>query len=223
MDSVESKTTERSEHGRGFPFREFEPKWYERWTAEGLFACDTDSPKPKYYCLNMFPYPSGDLHVGHGRNYILGDVVVRRKIMEGYEVLAPMGWDAFGLPAENAAIKRSIHPRQWTFDNIGKFKEQFREWGIGLDWSREIAACHPGYYRWTQWIFLQLFKRGLAEKRSAPVNWCPSCVTVLANEQVVDGRVRAVRNHRRAEAALAVVLQDHALRAGAPGRSGRPG
>ncbi len=201
MDSVEPKAAgersggaergaagERSgDYGRGFPFREFEPKWTGRWARDGLFRCDTDSAKPKYYCLNMFPYPSGDLHVGHGRNYILGDVVVRRKIMEGYEVLAPMGWDAFGLPAENAAIQRGIHPRQWTFDNIGKFKDQFREWGIGLDWSREIAACHPGYYRWTQWLFLQLFRRGLAEKRSAPVNWCPSCVTVLANEQVVDG------------------------------------
>jgi leucyl-tRNA synthetase len=175
------------EGARNYPFREFEPKWRERWEREGLFRCDTDSPKAKYYCLNMFPYPSGDLHVGHGRNYILGDVVVRRKIMEGYEVLAPMGFDAFGLPAENAAIQRGIHPLKWTLDNIATFKAQFAEWGIGLDWSREIAACHPGYYRWTQWIFLQLFKQGLAEKRSAPVNWCPSCATVLANEQVVDG------------------------------------
>ncbi len=173
--------------GRNPPFREFEPRWRERWEREGLFRCDTDSPKTKYYCLNMFPYPSGDLHVGHGRNYILGDVVVRRKLMEGYEVLAPMGFDAFGLPAENAAIQRGIHPLKWTRDNIVAFKAQFEEWGIGLDWSREIAACHPGYYRWTQWIFLQLFERGLAEKRSAPVNWCPSCATVLANEQVVDG------------------------------------
>ena len=189
MDSVESKTgAERAAEGsKSYPFREFEAKWYERWDESGLFRCDTEGAKPKYYCLNMYPYPSGDLHVGHGRNYILGDVVVRRKIMEGYEVLAPMGWDAFGLPAENAAIKHGIHPRKWTLDNIAKFKAQFREWGVGLDWTREIAACHPGYYKWTQWIFTRLFKRGLAEKRLSPVNWCPSCATVLANEQVVDG------------------------------------
>jgi leucyl-tRNA synthetase len=172
---------------RGFPFLTFEPKWRDRWEAEELFRADLTAPRTKYYCLNMFPYPSGDLHVGHGRNYILGDVVVRRKIMEGFEVLAPMGWDAFGLPAENAAIEKKIHPGEWTRRNIKSFKEQFREWGIGLDWTREIAACHPGYYRWTQWIFLQLYHRGLAEKRFAPVNWCPSCATVLANEQVVDG------------------------------------
>jgi len=187
---VESKTEspkEGAEAGRGYPFREFEPKWTAAWEAGGLFRCDAEKAVRKYYCLNMFPYPSGDLHVGHGRNYILGDVVVRRKLMEGYEVLAPMGWDAFGLPAENAAIEKGIHPREWTVRNIRKFKDQFREWGIGLDWSREIAACHPGYYKWTQWIFLQLLKAGLAEKREAPVNWCPSCATVLANEQVVDG------------------------------------
>ena len=172
---------------RGFPFTQFEEKARERWDAEALFRADLNSSRTKYYCLNMFPYPSGDLHVGHGRNYILGDVVVRRKIMEGYALLAPMGWDAFGLPAENAAIEKKIHPGEWTRRNIKSFKEQFREWGIGLDWTREIAACHPGYYRWTQWLFLQLFNRGLAEKRFAPVNWCPSCATVLANEQVVDG------------------------------------
>ncbi len=189
VDSVESKTgpDRAGEGSRSYPFREFESKWYERWEESGLFRCDTASERTKYYCLNMYPYPSGDLHVGHGRNYILGDVVVRRKIQEGYELLAPMGWDAFGLPAENAAIQRGIHPRKWTLDNIAKFKAQFREWGVGLDWTREIAACHPGYYKWTQWIFTRLFKRGLAEKRLSPVNWCPSCATVLANEQVVDG------------------------------------
>jgi leucyl-tRNA synthetase len=183
-----ARDTERGrDDGRGYPFAAFEPKWYERWEAAGLFRCDTDSARTKYYCLNMYPYPSGDLHVGHGRNYILGDVVVRRKIMEGYEVLAPMGWDAFGLPAENAAIASGTHPREWTVRNIHAFKQQFRMWGIGLDWTREIAACHPGYYKWTQWLFVKLFERGLAEKREAPVNWCPSCATVLANEQVVDG------------------------------------
>jgi leucyl-tRNA synthetase len=167
-----------------FPFSEYEPRWRARWEESGLFRVDLDTTKPKYYCLNMFPYPSGDLHVGHGRNYIIGDVVVRRKLMEGYEVLAPMGWDAFGLPAENAAIQNGIHPSVWTVRNIARFKEQFSEWGIGLDWTREIAACHPGYYRWTQWLFLRLYERGLAYKAEAPVNWCPSCGTVLANEQV---------------------------------------
>jgi leucyl-tRNA synthetase len=188
VDKVQSGVSREHEVDEGhYPFHEFEPKWRDRWEEVGLFQVDLDSSRKKYYCLNMFPYPSGDLHVGHGRNYILGDVVVRRRTMEGFEVLAPMGWDAFGLPAENAAIKEGIHPRDWTLVNIEKFKEQFREWGIGLDWTREIAACHPGYYRWTQWLFLQLFHAGLAEKRLAPVNWCPSCATVLANEQVVDG------------------------------------
>jgi len=135
----------------------------------------------------MFPYPSGDLHVGHGRNYIIGDVVVRRKLMDGHAVLAPMGWDAFGLPAENAAIQNGIHPGVWTYDNIKRFKTQFAQWGIGLDWTREIAACHPGYYQWTQWLFLKLYAKGLAYKAEAPVNWCASCGTVLANEQVEDG------------------------------------
>jgi leucyl-tRNA synthetase len=187
MAQTKGEKAPRQERDDRIPFREFEPRWRSRWEEEGLFRADLDSSRPKYYCLNMFPYPSGDLHVGHGRNYILGDVVVRRKIMEGHEVLAPMGWDAFGLPAENAAIQNRIHPRQWTVANIRSFKEQFRQWGIGLDWSREIAACHPGYYKWSQWLFLQLYKHGLAEKRQAPVNWCPSCATVLANEQVVDG------------------------------------
>lgn len=178
---------EASRHTReaSHPFAEYEPRWRARWEAERLFEVDLSSPKPKYYCLNMYPYPSGDLHVGHGRNYIIGDVVVRRKLMEGYAVLAPMGWDAFGLPAENAAIQKGIHPGVWTLENIRRFKEQFKAWGIGLDWTREIAACHPGYYRWTQWIFLKLYEKGLAYKAQAPVNWCPSCSTVLANEQVV--------------------------------------
>ncbi len=168
-----------------FPFREYEPRWRAAWDEEKLFQVDLDAPKPKYYCLNMFPYPSGDLHVGHGRNYIIGDLVVRRKLMEGHAVLAPMGWDAFGLPAENAAIKNKIHPGVWTRNNIRSFKEQFAAWGIGMDWTREIAACHPGYYRWTQWLFLKLYEKGLAYRAKAPVNWCPSCNTVLANEQVI--------------------------------------
>ena len=148
---------------------------------------DPDSPKKKYYCLMMFPYPSSALHVGHGRNYIIGDVVARYKIMRKYNILAPMGWDAFGLPAENAAIKSGIHPKVSTFNNIRTMKKQLRSWGVGYDWTREIASCQPDYYKWTQWIFLQLYEKGLAYRKKASVNWCPSCQTVLANEQVVNG------------------------------------
>ncbi len=168
-----------------FPFREAEPKWQERW--EALFRCDTADAARKYYCLMMFPYPSGDLHVGHGRNYIIGDALARFKMMQGANVLAPMGWDAFGLPAENAAIKNDIHPAVWTERNIESMKRQFYRWGVIYDWSREVAACRPDYYRWTQWIFLRLFRAGLAYREAASVNWCPSCKTVLANEQVAGG------------------------------------
>ncbi len=149
---------------------------------------DESSRKPKYYCLMMFPYPSAALHVGHGRNYIIGDVVARYKLMRGYNVLAPMGWDAFGLPAENAAIRENIHPAVSTREHIRKMKEQLNQWGVLYDWSRELATCKPGYYKWTQWVFLQLYEKGLAYKKLAPVNWCPSCSTTLANEEVVDGK-----------------------------------
>ena len=168
-----------------FPFQEVEPKWQERW--ESLFRCDTDRFENKYYCLMMFPYPSGDLHVGHGRNYIIGDALARYKMMEGANVLAPMGWDSFGLPAENAAIQKNIHPAVWTEQNIATMKRQFCRWGVLYDWSREVASCRPEYYRWTQWIFVRLFRAGLAYREEASVNWCPSCKTVLANEQVVGG------------------------------------
>jgi len=168
-----------------FPFKAIEPKWQKRW--EELFRCDIDNTENKYYCLMMFPYPSGDLHVGHGRNYIIGDALARFKMMEGANVLAPMGWDAFGLPAENAAIKHGIHPAEWTKENIKKMKEQFYRWGVMYDWSREITSCVPEYYKWTQWLFLRLYKAGLAYRQEANVNWCPSCKTVLANEQVVGG------------------------------------
>lgn len=168
-----------------FPFSDVEEKWHSRW--EKLFYCDTGVTDGKYYCLMMFPYPSGELHVGHGRNYIIGDALARFKKMEGANVLAPMGWDSFGLPAENAAIKRGTHPAEWTEENIARMKEQFRQWGVFYDWSREVASCKPDYYKWTQWLFIRLFKAGLAYQEEAPVNWCPSCKTVLANEQVIGG------------------------------------
>jgi len=170
-----------------YDFKAIEAKWQQYWEEAGLFRMDPSSPKPKYYLLMMFPYPSAQLHVGHGRNYILGDVLARYKIMRGLNVLAPMGWDAFGLPSENAAIRDNIPPAISVSRNIGNMKRQLRAWGIGYDWRREIATCHPGYYRWTQWVFLVLYHRGLAYKKNAPVNWCPSCNTTLANEEVVDG------------------------------------
>ncbi|MBD3348036.1 MAG: leucine--tRNA ligase [Candidatus Eisenbacteria bacterium] len=170
-----------------YPFSTIEPKWQKRWEESRLFECPTDAEN-RFYCLVMYPYPSGDLHVGHGRNYIIGDAVARHAMMRGRSVLSPMGWDAFGLPAENAAIERGIHPPVWTDRNIRKMKSQFRAWGIGYDWSREFASHEPSFYRWTQWLFVKLFERGLAYRKSAPVNWCPSCATVLANEQVVGGR-----------------------------------
>jgi len=165
-----------------------EEKWQRRWQEDDFMAVNLANDKDKYYCLMMFPYPSGELHVGHGRNYVIGDALARLKKMEGYEVLAPMGWDAFGLPAENAAILNNIHPAEWTKKNIARMKEQFYRWGVLYDWSREVTSCEPEYYRWTQWLFLQLFRNDLAERRAASVNWCPSCKTVLANEQVVDGK-----------------------------------
>ncbi|MFA5043166.1 MAG: leucine--tRNA ligase [Kiritimatiellia bacterium] len=171
-----------------YPFDEIEPKWQAYWRERGLFKADLDKAAKKYYCLMMFPYPSAALHVGHGRNYIIGDAVARYKKMRGFNVLTPMGWDAFGLPAENAAIKTGTHPRITTLANIATMKRQLNAWGCCYDWDREVTACLPDYYRWTQWLFLQFFKRGLAYKAFAPVNWCPSCVAVLANEQVIDGK-----------------------------------
>ncbi len=170
-----------------YDFKQIEARWSDFWREKGYFRADTTDTKKKFYYLNMFPYPSGSLHVGHGRNYIIGDVVTRFYIMRGYNILNPMGWDAFGLPAENAAIDRGIHPREWTLANITEAKEQFRAWGIEYDWDREVTTCFPDYYRWTQWLFLKLYEHDLAYKEKATVNFCPSCNTVLANEQVVGG------------------------------------
>ena len=172
-----------------YPFHAIEPKWQKYWDETGTFRCDAqDDSRPKFYCLTMFPYPSGHMHVGHGRNYIMGDVITRYKKMMGYNVLSPMGWDSFGLPAENAAKKFHVHPHKWTIENIQEMKRQVRSWGVGYDWEREIATCHPDYYKWTQWVFLQAYKLGVAYQKEAPVNWCPLC-TNLANEEVTaDGR-----------------------------------
>ncbi len=171
-----------------YEFAAVERKWQARWAAEHLYRAADESARQKYYTMEMLPYPSGDLHVGHAKNYTLGDAIARMMRMLGYNVLHPMGWDAFGLPAENAAIDRGIDPAGWTAANILNMRRQIRLMGTGYDWSREIATCEPEYYRWNQWLFLRLFERGLAYKREAPVNWCPHDRTVLANEQVVDGR-----------------------------------
>ncbi|KUK14163.1 MAG: Leucine--tRNA ligase [bacterium 42_11] len=169
-------------------FRAIEAKWQKYWEENKVFKCDRDPSKKKYYVLEMFPYPSGALHMGHLRNYAIGDVVARFLRMNGYNVLHPMGWDAFGLPAENAALKSGVHPHDWTWKNINHMRKQLKEMGASYDWDREIATCSPDYYKWTQWLFLLFFKNGLAYKKEAPVNWCPSCKTVLANEQVEGGR-----------------------------------
>ncbi len=170
-----------------YSFNQIEEKWQKYWDDNKLFKKDEDDSKEKYYALEMFPYPSGKLHMGHVRNYSIGDVIARFLSMKGYNVLHPMGWDSFGLPAENAAIKNDIHPNIWTWDNIEEMKVQLKQLGISYDWDRELATCHPSYYKWMQWIFIQFFKKGLAYKKKNPVNWCPSCQTVLANEQVVNG------------------------------------
>ncbi len=168
---------------------ELERKWQRRWEGERVAETDTARPGSEFYMLNMYPYPSASrLHVGHGRNYILGDALYRRERMGGRRVLNPMGWDAFGLPAENAAIQSGVHPREYTLANIARMKDQLRSLGCLYDWSKELASFEPSYYRWNQWLFLRMWERGLAYRKTAPVNWCPGCRTVLANEQVVNGR-----------------------------------
>ena len=170
-----------------YNFKEAEQKWQKYWYSQGLFENDMKPAEKKYYVLEMFPYPSGEPHMGHVKNYVIGDVVARYKHNRGFNILHPMGWDSFGLPAENAAIKNQIHPAIWTQNNIQKMKNTLISMGISYDWRREVTTSSPEYYKWTQWIFLQLYKNGLAYKKKAVVNWCPSCATVLANEQVVNG------------------------------------
>lgn len=171
-----------------YPFKEVEQTAQNYWEANQTFAASESSDKPKYYCLSMFPYPSGRLHMGHVRNYTIGDVLSRFHKMKGFNVMQPMGWDAFGLPAENAAIKNNTAPAKWTYENIEHMKAQLKQLGLGVDWNREIATCTPEYYKWEQWLFTELFKKGLIYKKTATVNWDPIDGTVLANEQVIDGR-----------------------------------
>src|SRR5256886_4625063 len=165
-----------------------EQKWAARWAADPtLYRADPSSSMPKYYVLEMLPYPSGALHMGHVRNYSIGDALARYMWMNGYNVLHPMGWDSFGLPAENAAIKNNTPPKEWTLSNIAAMKKQFNRLGFAFDWSREVTTCFPEYYRWNQWFFLKMYEQGLAYRKKSKVNWCPQCCTVLANEQVVNG------------------------------------
>ena len=170
----------------GYDFSTIEKKWQKRWESEGTFNVERDPDREKFYCLEMFPYPSGALHMGHLRNYSIGDMLARFLMMEGKQVLHPMGYDAFGLPAENAAIKYETHPHKWTWDNIEHMTDQLKRMGCSYDWRRRVETCNPNYYHWTQWLFLQFHRKGLAYRKTAPVNWCESCGTVLANEQVIN-------------------------------------
>ncbi|MBI5178007.1 MAG: leucine--tRNA ligase [Nitrospinae bacterium] len=171
-----------------YEFAEIEAKWQKAWAAQKADKAVHDPARPKFYLLEMFPYPSGRIHMGHVRNYTIGDLMSRFYRMNGFNVLHPMGWDAFGLPAENAAIDRKSHPHKWTIENINTMRGQIKALGVSYDWEREIATCHPGYYKWTQWLFIQFFKKGLAYRKKTFVNWCEKCHTVLANEQVHDGQ-----------------------------------
>jgi leucyl-tRNA synthetase len=191
MPQEEKTTVTRDREGgrdERYNAHEVEEKWFERWQSDpSLYAAEVVSSKPKYYVLEMLPYPSGALHMGHVRNYAIGDALARYMWMNGYNVLHPMGWDSFGLPAENAAISANTPPREWTLRNIANMKAQMKRLGFAYDWSREVTTCFPEYYRWNQWFFLKLYEQGLAYRKKSKVNWCPKCATVLANEQVVDG------------------------------------
>ncbi|WP_292018243.1 class I tRNA ligase family protein, partial [Megasphaera sp. UBA4382] len=167
--------------------QEIEKKWQKIWLDNKVDKCPDESDKPKYYVLEMFPYPSGNLHMGHVRNYAIGDVIARYRRMIGYNVIHPMGFDAFGMPAENAAIQHNIPPAKWTYDNIANMERQQKSLGLSYDWDREVATCHKEYYKWTQWMFELMYKRGLAYRKEAKVNWCEHCHTVLANEQAEGG------------------------------------
>ncbi|MBS1850475.1 MAG: class I tRNA ligase family protein, partial [Acidobacteria bacterium] len=185
MPQEDNPTQERDER---YDPQTVEPKWAQRWQDDAaLYAAEPNSSMPKYYVLEMLPYPSGALHMGHVRNYSIGDALARYMWMNGYNVLHPMGWDSFGLPAENAAIANNTPPREWTLGNIANMKVQMKRLGFAYDWSREVTTCLPEYYKWNQWFFLKLYEKGLAYRKNSRVNWCPKCATVLANEQVVGG------------------------------------
>lgn len=171
-----------------YNFKEIEKKWLKIWKEKKIFKSIMDKDKKKYYVLVMFPYPSGKIHMGHVRNYVIGDLIARYKKMKGFNVLHPIGWDAFGLPAENAAIKQDVHPAKWTYDNINYMKSQLNRIGLSYDWDRELATCDESYYKWNQWFFIKFYEKGLAYKKKSSVNWCMKCNTVLANEQVIDGK-----------------------------------
>jgi leucyl-tRNA synthetase len=168
--------------------QEIEIKWQQRWAEDGLYTTTEDSLRPKYYALTMLPYTSGDLHIGHWYNYVPPDVHARFRRMRGFNAFHPIGFDSFGLPAENAAIRYGVHPAKWTDENITNLRKQLKSIGAMYDWSREVITSEPEYYKWTQWLFLKLYEHDLAYRKKAPVNWCPSCQTVLANEQVIDNR-----------------------------------
>src|ERR1051325_9312644 len=172
---------------KSYDHNQIELKWHARWENAGLYKAEENSDKPKFYVLEMLPYPSGTLHIGHIRNYSIGDALARYKWMRGYNVLHPMGWDAFGLPAENAAIANQRDPGDWPRQNIAAMKRTHARFAFSYDWDCEVSTCEPEYYRWNQWFFLKMLERGIAYRKKALVNWCPKCATVLANEQVVDG------------------------------------
>ena len=173
---------------RYYDFKKIEEKWQTKWREEKTFKAEVDPSRKKFYCLDMFPYPSGRIHMGHVKNYTIGDIISRVHRMLGYNVMHPIGWDAFGLPAENAAIDRQVHPAKWTYENIETMKNQLKKLGISYDWDRELFTCREDYYKWGQWFFLKMYDAGLVEKRKSGVNWCNTCNTVLANEQVEDGK-----------------------------------
>ena len=189
-----------------------EEKWHKKWEADGLYNVDLDDAGEHFYFLTMLPYTSGDLHVGHWYPMAPSDAAARYQRMRGKRVFFPIGFDAFGLPAENAAIKRGIHPRKWTYDNIERMRRQLKAMGAMFDWSHEAITADPEYYRWNQWFFVKMFEKGLAYRKKAPANWCPSCQTVLANEQVVKRPLRALRHAGGAAGPGAVVLPDPKLR-----------
>ena len=207
-----------------YDHKQVEKKWQDIWDEAHCFEAENGSDKEKFYALVEFPYPSGQgLHVGHPRSYTALDIVARKKRMQGYNVLYPMGWDAFGLPTENYAIKNHVHPAEVTKNNIARFKGQLRALGLSFDWSREINTTDPNYYKWTQWIFLQLFKKGLAYKKEMSVNWCTSCKCVLANEEVVNGVCERCGSEVVHRTKSQWMLADHQVCAAPDRRSGRRG